>query len=94
MSHRNPGNLLLIEVREISIIFPKLLIIAMKNRGEGVRGSRRRRGAGAQVQEGGAGFPLLQPQRGGESRYISGTGSEFTREDTASPCYRNLGNIQ
>ena len=46
------------------------------------------------MQEGGARFPLLQPQRGEESRYISGTGSEFTGEDTASPCYRNLGNIR
>ena len=39
-------------------------------------------GRETQVPEGGAGFPLLQPQPGVESRYISGEGSEFTGEDT------------
>lgn len=51
-------------------------------------------GREVQVLEGGAGFPLLQPRRGGASRYISGTESEFTREDTTSPCYQNVGNIR
>lgn len=51
-------------------------------------------GREAQVLEGGTRFPLLQPQQGGESRYVSGKGSEFTGEDTASSCYQNVGNIR
>lgn len=51
-------------------------------------------GREAQVLEGGTRFPLLQPQPGGESRYVSGKGSEFTGEDTASPCYQNVGSIR
>lgn len=51
-------------------------------------------GLEVQVLEGGPRFSPLQPERGGESRYISGTGREFTGEDTTSPCYQHGGNIQ
>lgn len=55
---------------------------------------RRRGGAEAQVLEGGARFPLLQPQGAGESRYITGTGSKFTGEDKEFACYQNVGSVR
>lgn len=51
-------------------------------------------GREVQVLEGGARLPLSKHRRGGSHAIFLGLGVSSPGEDTASPCYQNVGNIR